>query len=144
MFCHNISFLRKMFIALWTIIICLAIFYMISRLVKSPKKGPHQSQNHFNNNSHNPALVNNMQILLVGFIFILAAIPGILFTNNGPNGFILGSLPGIVAALMFVPGLFYAFNSSLRKFVIKEAKEAFRLNPNEVQNIESNCNRERF
>ena len=133
-----------MFIALWTIIICLAIFYMTIRLVKSPKKGPHQSQNHFNNNSHNPALVNNMQILLVGFIFILAAIPGILFTNNGPNGFILGFLPGIVAALMFVPGLFYAFNSSLRKFVIKEVNEVFRLNPNELQNIESNYNRERF
>ena len=144
MLCRNISFLRKMFIALWTIIICLAIFYMIIRLVKSPKKGPHQSQNHFNNNSHNPALVNNMQILLVGFIFILAAIPGILFTNNGPNGFILGSLPGIVAALIFVPGLFYAFNSSLRKFVIKEVKEVVRLNPNDVQNIESNYNRERF
>ena len=133
-----------MFLGLWIIIICLAIFYMIIRLVKNPNKEPHQSHNQFNNSNHNPALVNNMQILLVGFIFILAAIPGISVTNQGPNGFILGSLPGVVAALMLVPGLFYAFNANLRKFVMTEVKEVFGLKSNEVQDIKNNFYNERF
>ena len=133
-----------MFVALWTIIACLAIFYMIIRLIKNPNKEPHQSHNQFNNSNHNPALVNNMQILLVGFIFILAAIPGISVTNNGPNGFILGSLPGVVVGLMLVPGLFYAFNANLRKFVSTEVKEAFGLSSNAIQDIESNHYSESF
>ena len=138
---------RKMFVALWSIIIGLAIFYMLTRLIKKPFKEPQQeSQKVFNNNAHNPALINNLQILFVVFMFVLVAIPGLYVTNQGPNGFILGSLPGVIVALMVVPMLFYAFNTNLRKFVVKEVKEVLWMNSNEVENIESNSNQhiERF
>ena len=134
-----------MFLALWLIIVFLAFFYMIIRLIKNPSIEPQQPhQSHLNNAIHNPALVNNLQILLVVFIFVLIAIPGMFMTNKGPDGFILGFLPGVVAALMVVPGLFYAFNANLRKFVVREAREAIGLKSNVIQDIESVRRSERF
>ena len=134
-----------MFLALWLIIVFLAFFYMIIRLIKNPSIEPQQPhQSHLNNAIHNPALVNNLQILLVVFIFVLVAIPGMFMTNKGPDGFILGFLPGVVAALMVVPGLFYAFNANLRKFVVREAREAIGLKSNVIQDIESIRRSERF
>ena len=74
-----------------------------------------------NNMAHNPALINSLQILFVIFIFVLVAYcSGKLVTQNGPNGFILGSLPGVLAVFPIVPILFYAFNQNLRKFVARE------------------------
>ena len=134
-----------MFLALWLIIVFLAFFYMIIRLIKNPSIEPQQPhQSHLNNAIHNPALVNNLQILLVVFIFVLVAIPGMFMTNKGPDGFILGFLPGVVAALMVVPGLFYTFNANLRKFVVREAREAIGLKSNVIQDIESIRRSERF
>ena len=134
-----------MFLALWLIIVFLAFFYMIIRLIKNPSIEPQQPhQSHLNNAIHNPALVNNLQILLVVFIFVLVAIPGMFLTNKGPDGFILGFLPGVVAALMVIPGLFYAFNANLRKFVVREAREAMGLKSNAIQDIESIRRSERF
>ena len=136
-----------MFLALWLIIVFLAFFYMIIRLIKNPSKEPQSQQphqSHLNNAIHNPALVNNLQILLVVFIFVLIAIPGMFMTNKGPDGFILGFLPGVVAAMMVVPGLFYAFNANLRKFAVKEAREAMGLKSNVIQDIESIRRSERF
>ena len=118
----------KLYSVMWAITLCLAIFYIIIRLIKILNyQEPHHHQQSqaedqmFNNMVHNPALINNLQILVVIFIFLLVAYSGgTLVTQNGPNGFILGSLPGVLAVFPIVLILFYTFNQNLRKFVARE------------------------
>ena len=54
-------------------------------------------------------------------------------TNEGPNGFIIGNMPLVLTGLLGIPSLFYAFNVNLRRFVVKELKEVFGMDPNIVQ-----------
>ena len=115
----------KLYSVMWAIILSLAIFYIIIRSIKNLYYREPQQQlpegRMLNNMAHNPALINSLQILFVIFIFVLVAYcSGKLVTQNGPNGFILGSLPGVLAVFPIVPILFYAFNQNLRKFVARE------------------------
>ena len=87
----------------------------------------------FNNMTHNPALISFLQILSVVFIFSIVIIPGMFVTNEGPNGFIIGNMPLVLTGLLGIPSLFYAFNVNLRRFVVKELKEVFGMDPNIVQ-----------
>ena len=73
-------------------------------------------------------MVNNLQILLVITIFIVTAYPAMFVAGQGPNSFILGTLPAAFAAYLVIPISFFAFNKKLRKYVWKETKEAFGLN----------------
>ena len=130
----------KLYSVMWAITLCLAIFYIIIRLIKILNyQEPHHHQQSqaedqmFNNMVHNPALINNLQILVVIFIFCLVAYSGgTLVTQNGPNGFILGSLPGVLAVFPIVPILFYTFNQNLRKFV---AREVLGITPNALNDF---------
>ena len=87
----------------------------------------------FNTMTHNPALISFLQILSVVFIFSIVIIPGMFVTNEGPNGFIIGNMPLVLTGLLGIPSLFYAFNVNLRRFVVKEIKEVFGMDPNNVQ-----------
>ena len=120
---------RGFFVYLWIIAIILAGSFMTFRLIKNPIEEPQGSGLALNNLKHNPALVNNLQILLVITIFIVTAYPATMFVaGQGPNSFILGTLPGAVAAYLVIPISFFAFNKKLRKYVWKETKEALGLN----------------
>ena len=119
---------RGFFVYLWIIAIILAGSFMTFRLIKNPIEEPQGSGLALNNLKHNPALVNNLQILLVITIFIVTAYPAMFVAGQGPNSFILGTLPGAVAAYLVIPISFFAFNKKLRKYVWKETKEFFGLN----------------
>merc|ERR1712012_102078 len=107
------------FVILWTIAIILAGSYMIFRLIKNPTEEPQGSG--LNNVVHNPALVNNLQILLLIVVFLIASYLSKFVAGYGPDSFILGTLPGAVNAYFVVPVSFYAFNIKLRKYVWREA-----------------------
>ena len=142
---HTATDMWKLFGGLQTMIIVLLISYMIIRLIKTPETEPQieEGAQMFNNMVHNPALVSNLQILMVIGIFVVVAIPGTFLIKDGPNGFILGTLPGIVAAFPVVPMLFYAFNGNMRNFVVKEVL-GFIPNDVHVQHIEANSQIRRF
>ena len=109
---------------------------MIIKLTKktSPEPEPQPVQNPiFNNMMHNPALVGFFELLIAFIISSLVIVPFMFVTNKGPNGFILGSLPQLLMALLVIPSLFYTFNVNLRRFVVKELKEGLGLNHNIVQ-----------
>ena len=115
---------RPKYIVLWGLVIISSVIYMIIRLIWDPYQPPQHHQNStFNNLVHNPALINNLQILFVTACIILVAIPAIFAIDTGPNGFILGSLPGIIATQLILPILLYGFNKNLRAFVWRETKE---------------------
>ena len=107
-----------MFAILWIIAIILAGSFMIFRLIKNPTEEPQGSG--LNNVVHNPALVNNLQILLLIVVFLIASYLSKFVAGHGPNSFILGTLPGAVNAYFVVPISFYAFNKKLRKYVWRE------------------------
>ena len=94
---------------------------MIFRLIKNPIEEPQGSGLALNNMMHNPALVNNLQILLVIVVFLIVCYPAMFVAGHSPNSFILGTLPGAVATYFVVPISFYAFNKKLRKYVWREA-----------------------
>ena len=119
---------RGFFVYLWIIAIILAGSFMTFRLIKNPIEEPQGSGLALNNLKHNPALVNNLQILLVITIFIVTAYPAMFVAGQGPNSFILGTLPAAFAAYLVIPISFFAFNKKLRKYVWKETKEALGLN----------------
>ena len=107
----------------------LAGSFMIFGLIKNPTEELQGSGLALNNVKHNPALVNNLQILLVIIAFLAVCYPAMFVAPcHGPNSFILGTLPIAVATYFVVPISFYAFNKKLRKYVWKETKEAFGLN----------------
>ena len=127
---------RRVFIALDFIILSLAVSYMIIKLTKTKYQEPEPEpvpNPMFNNMTHNPALISFLQILSVVFIFSIVIIPGMFVTNEGPNGFIIGNMPLVLTGLLGIPSLFYAFNVNLRRFVVKEIKEVFGMDPNIVQ-----------
>ena len=94
---------------------------MIFRLIKNPIEEPQGSGLALNNMMHNPALINNLQILLVIVVFLIVCYPAMFVAGHSPNSFILGTLPGAVATYFVVPISFYAFNKKLRKYVWREA-----------------------
>ena len=106
---------------MWIIAIILAGSFMIFRLIKNPIEEPQGSGLALNNMMHNPALVNNLQILLVIVVFLIVCYPAMFVAGHSPNSFILGTLPGAVATYFVVPISFYAFNKKLRKYVWREA-----------------------
>ena len=127
---------RRVFIALDFIILSLAVSYMIIKLTKTKYQEPEPDpvpNPMFNTMTHNPALISFLQILSVLFIFSIVIIPGMFVTNEGPNGFIIGNMPLVLTGLLGIPSLFYAFNVNLRRFVVKEIKEVFGMDPNIVQ-----------
>ena len=115
----NSNYFSGVFVILWIIAVILAGSYMIFRLIKNPTEEPQGSG--LNNVVHNPALVNNLQILLVIVVFLVVCYPAMFVAGHGQNSFILGTLPGAVAAYFVVPISFYAFNKKLRKYVWREA-----------------------
>ena len=131
----------KMYSVLWAIISVLTVSYMIIRLIKNPHQEPQQQGNMFNNMVHNPALVSNLQILLVIFMFVLVYMNLRFMSTNGPNGFILALLPGVVMTFLVYPLLIYAFNQNLRKFVVREV---LGIIPNQIQDVQSNSQVTRF
>ena len=112
---------RGFFVYLWIIAIILAGSFMTFRLIKNPIEEPQGSGLALNNLKHNPALVNSLQILLVITIFIVTAYPAMFVAGQGPNSFILGTLPAAFAAYLVIPISFFAFNKKLRKYVWREA-----------------------
>ena len=127
---------RRVFIGLDFIILSLAVSYMIIKLTKTKYQEPELEpvpNPMFNTMTHNPALISFLQILSVVFIFSIVIIPGMFVTNEGPNGFIIGNMPLVLTGLLGIPSLFYAFNVNLRRFVVKEIKEVFGMDPNIVQ-----------
>ena len=127
-----------MYSVLWALIFILGIIYLIIRLIWNPHQPPEQQNqvSPFNNAVHNPALINNLQILIVIAVMLFFTIPGIFVTNQGPNGFILGTLPGLISVMLVLPSLFYVFNKSLRKFVWKEFKGYVGISSNSVEVLE--------
>ena len=127
---------RREFNARDFIILSLAVSYMIIKLTKTKYQEPEPEpvpNPMFNTMTHNPALISFLQILSVVFIFSIVIIPGMFVTNEGPNGFIIGNMPLVLTGLLGIPSLFYAFNVNLRRFVVKEIKEVFGMDPNIVQ-----------
>ena len=110
---------------------------MVLRMIKKPTEEPQPSPGlMFNNMTHNPALLSNLQILVLMVVLIAACYPAIVYVEGkGPNSFILGTLPSAVAAYFVVPISFYAFNHKLRKYVWRETKEFLGLDPQTIEPI---------
>ena len=107
---------------------------MVIRLIKNPAEELQQPNQGFNTLKHNPALVSNLQILLVVAIFIVTGYPAMFVADQGgPDAFVLGILPIGMAGYLVVPICFYVFNRKLRKYIGKEIREALGLNFQEVQ-----------
>ena len=86
--------------------------------------------------THNPALINTLQFILIIIIaLILNVTPAIVFMSQGPNGFILATLPGLTSTLVIIPLLFYGFNKKLRKYVVRQWRELLGLEQNAVYDI---------
>ena len=133
-------------LSLFAMILALSLSYMVIKMIKKCKQKPavpkpnfgNSTQNcapepepghGYNNSTHNPALVTSVvQALFMVVVYTGVIIPGMFVTNQGPNGFIIGYLPMLMTALLVIPSLFYAFNANLRKFVVREVKEALGLN----------------
>ena len=137
---NNATKIQTLFLVLLGLNLILLVFYMIIRLIKNPGE-EQQSQGNgqfFNNVVHNPALINNLQILLVAFVCIVVALPGTFIVKKTPNAFVLSIIPGVLNLFLFMPVLFYAFNEKLRKFVWRELKEWLGFDANVVQPFQSN------
>ena len=132
---------KQMFIFLivWVIVAILAVSFMIIRLFKNPSPDPVQTQQGFgfNNMKHNPAIVNNLQMVFVVMILLAVCYPSIFVTTIGPNAFVLKTIPMSIAAYLVVPSCFYAFNKKLRKYVWRETKEALGLDFQTIEPIEN-------
>ena len=84
--------------------------------------------------THNPALVNSLQILFVVALVLVASLPSIFLKGTGPNALVLRAIPIQIVAYLVIPACFYAFNKKLRKYAWKETKTFFGLN-NQVQDL---------
>ena len=116
----------------------LIVSFMIIRMIKNPVQPPQQNNGQlFNNMIHNPALINNLQLIFVFSLCFLCMVPSIFVTEYGPNGIVLVILPGSVTSALVLPLLFYCFNNNLRKFVWKEVKDWLGINQTQVHHIES-------
>ena len=119
-------------LSLVAMILALSLSYVVIKLIKKCKQapGPEPEPSHgYNNSIHNPALVTSIvQAAFMVVVYTGVIIPGTFVTNQGPNGFVIGYLPMLMTAWLVIPSLFYAFNANLRKFVIREVKEALGLN----------------
>ena len=113
-------------------ILALSLSYMVIKLIKKCKQAPdpeREPTHGYNNSIHNPALVTSVvQAAFMVVVYTGVIIPGTFVTKQGPNGFVIGYLPMLMTAWLVIPSLFYAFNANLRKFVIREVKEALGLN----------------
>ena len=87
---------------------------MVLRMIKKPTEEPQPSPGlMFNNMTHNPALLSNLQILVLMVVLIAACYPAIVYVEGkGPNSFILGTLPSAVAAYFVVPILDFIQNQN--------------------------------
>ena len=121
----------RIFLILIVIITILTLFLMIIRVIKN-KPSPEQ-QFEFNNMTHNPAIVNSLQMLFVIVILLLVVYPSIFVDDVGPNAFVLKTIPMSIQAYLIAPICFYAFNNKLRKYVWREMKQFLGL---DLQTIE--------
>ena len=116
---------RGFFVYLWIIAIILAGSFMTFRLIKNPIEEPQGSGLALNNLKHNPALVNNLQILLVITIFIVTAYPAMFVAGQGPNSFILGTLPGCSSCLFGYSNYFLCFQQKAQKICLEGNQRSF-------------------
>ena len=125
------------FIVIWIVDFSLIVTYAILLMIKKPVQPPPPQQGLlFNNLIHNPALINNLPSIFVFCLGALCTVPGIFATQNGPNGFVLMTLPGMTTSTLVMPLLFYIYNKNLRKFVWKEIKDWLGIDQTPVQPIE--------
>ena len=125
---NNSTQIQTLYLVLLSLIMILLVLYMIIRLITNPgEEQSHGQGQFFNNLMHNPALINNLQILIVAFVCIVVALPGTFIVKKTPNAFVLSIIPGVFNLFLFMPILFYAFNDRLRKFAWRELKERFEL-----------------
>ena len=125
---NNSTKIQTLYLVLLSLIMILLVLYMIIRLITNPgEEQSHGQGQFFNNLMHNPALINNLQILIVAFVCIVVALPGTFIVKKTPNAFVLSIIPGVLNLFLFMPILFYAFNDRLRKFAWRELKERFEL-----------------
>ena len=83
--------------------------------------------------THNPALLNGLQIVFVVALLLVVSVPAAYLKAKGPNAFILRAIVNQVNQLnLVIP--FYAFNKKLRKYAWKATKTFFGLN-NQVQDL---------
>ena len=119
-------------LSLVAMILALSLSYVVIKGIKKCKQAPNpepEPSHGYNNSIHNPALVTSVvQAAFMVVVYTGVIIPGTFVTNQGPNGFVIGYLPMLMTAWLVIPSLFYAFNANLRKFVIREVKEALGLN----------------
>ena len=125
------------FVILWLVNCTLIVSYAVVRMIRQPpaKEPKHGQGLLFNNMSHNPALINNLQVILVFCLCALTAVPGIFAPKSGPNGFVLVILPLMTNGTIVIPLLFYCFNKNLRKFIWKEIKDWLGVGQTPVQQI---------
>ena len=124
------------FVILWVANCILIVSYAVLRMIRQPVQKPLQGQGLlFNNVTHNPALINNLQVILVFCLCALTAVPAIFAPQSGPNRFVLVTLPLMTNGSIVIPLLFYCFNKNLRNFVWKEIKDCFGIGQTPVQQI---------
>ena len=119
------------FLMIWMIIAILVITFMITRMIYNPSLNPSPTHNGlvFNNWKHNPAMLSNLQIILMVFLILAVCSPSVFVKITSPDGFVLlKSMPMAFAAYLIIPVCFYAFNQRLRKYVWIKAKEVCGLN----------------
>ena len=125
------------FLVFFTLNCTLIVSYLIIRMIKKPVQPPQQNNGHFFNNMiHNPALINNLQLIFVFSLCFICMLPSIFVTEYGPNGIVLVILPGSVTSALVLPLLFYCFNKNLRKFIWKEVKDWLGISQTQVHHIE--------
>ena len=128
-------FSRLVFLIFLILIAILTVSFIIIKLIKKPslEPNPPQQQGLFNNMTHNPALLNGLQIVFVVALLLVVSVPAAYLKAKGPNAFILRAIVNQVNQLnLVIP--FYAFNKKLRKYAWKETKSFFGLN-NQIQDL---------
>ena len=125
-----------MFLIFLILIAILTVSFIIIKLIKKPSPEPNQPQQpgSFNNMTHNPALINSLQIVFVIALVLVASLPSIFLKGTGPNAFVLRAIPIQIVAYLVIPVCFYAFNKKLRKYVWKETKTFLGLT-NQIQDL---------
>ena len=133
-------------VGIWIVVLLLLVLDMILKMVKkepiededNPEAPPQNQGFALNNLVHNPAIISNLQTVVIVVIILGSSLIKLIFKRSGLDNYVLSSTVGSLGVYLLVPILVYAFNGKLRKYWYEKLPSCFKSNqvvptPNEIE-----------
>ena len=122
------------FVGIWIVVLLLLVLDMILKMVKkepiedAPEAPPQNQGFALNNLVHNPAIISNLQTVVIVVIMLGSSLIKLIFKRSGLDIYVLASTVGSLGVYLLVPILIYAFNGKLRKYWYEKLPSCFKSN----------------